>query len=80
MTGAYSLVIEGRDGRPEGDPIERVSHTGHPRVGEHMQIGEHLYRVARVEHNDASPDPTLPNADRYRWTAPTLYVRPVAKR
>ena len=75
MMGGYRIVIEGVDGAT-GETVERVTHTGHPRVGEEVQIGEHLYRVARVCHSDASPDDSMPSGTCFRFTVPTVYIRP----
>jgi len=76
VVGGYCIVIERNNGKPTGKTVERVSHTGHPRVGEEVQIGEKRYRVARVCHVDASPDDGMPEGTRYRFTAPLVYVRP----
>ena len=76
MVGGYRVVIERNDGKPTGQTIERVSHTAHPRVGEEVQIGNRRYRVARVCHTDASPDNYRRSAERFRFTTPTVYVRP----
>jgi len=76
VTGGYRIIIERRNGRATGETVARVSHTGHPRVGEEVQIGERRYRVARVCHVDASPDDGMPSGTRFRFTAPMVHVRP----
>ena len=76
--GLYTVVRERRDGRRIGEPLERVSHTGHPRAGEEMRIDRRLYRVHRVCHDEVPPDDSI--SPRWRWTSPTVHVRPLRPR
>ena len=69
--GIYTVVVERSDGRETGERFDRVSHTGHPRAGEEIQIGERRYRVTRVCHVDATPPGSL-----HRVTSPLVHVRP----
>ena len=80
MTSGYTIVVERSDGKPTGDTTERVAHTGHPRVGEEVQLGEKRYRVARVCHVDACPGDCLLSSAPFRYTAARVYVRPVPVR
>ena len=72
--GSYTIVVESRNGKATGERVKRVSHTGHPRVGEEVMLGERRYRVARVCHVEVNSDDGMPSGACYRFTVAMVHV------